>query len=254
MLFENFKSFNSRILIINNKETIIPINIDCSFVRNDIMKEILDKRTTEAQYSTNKLVIKLGRKNYYFYYLDKKDNICEGYVEGIKDDLDDEFIDEFNNKTIYDLISSFLKKEKPNIKNNEIIYKLKYDKIVFKNNEDLINYIKNENINNYKNKEYDKNEKSHNDKYNIDNNDKIKDNQNEIIKCFIYYYYSCFEIMNLKMETILFYQGKRNEEIKYTPFYPINSDWIKLFKEKTNYNNSHHIIRTNNITKNNYSN
>ena len=56
------------------------------------------------------------------------------------------------------------------------------------------------------------------------------------------------------METILFYQGKRNEEIKYTPFYPINSDWIKLFKEKTNYNNSHHIIRTNNITKNNYSN
>ena len=245
------KNLEDEIDIFNNKiskdkgKSIIPSS-DFLIIKESYITKKIPSIKREATYATNKLVVDLKNNNYYFYYLDNKDNICEGYVEAIRG-IDDDFIEEFNNNPIDEFIASFLKNKKSKKSNNLIIYDLSYCKFVIKK-ENLIDNDKSIKINNYltmgKNKWRSK-FKTENKINNNDINDKNKENENEIVKCLIYYYYSDLQLNHLKKNII-------DESDEFVEFFPINSEWISLFKEKCNYEKNKNIIKSKKIDLDNY--
>ena len=209
---------------------------------------------SDAEYINNKFIVDLGNDNFYFYYLDTKEELCEGYFEKFNDKEIKIIKIKFIYNSIEDFIQNKLSKEKPEINDNEIIYNLKNYKIVFKNDEDLMNIFENENeknvINNNENKKNNNNIKDENIKKNINNfkeetNNNINKSNNinkkQIIKCLVHYYYSKFDY-NYIIE-------KSGDELDC---FPINSEWIKLFKEKYNYNYCKEIIEKYKIERKNY--
>ena len=202
------------------------------------------------------MVVDLENYNYYFYYLDNNDNICEGYIEA-KNTIDDDFVVAFNDNSMEKFISSFLSKSYSRKSNNLIIYNLSYCKFVIKIIDNLIDNDKNEKTNDYNKEKKTENPQTRNlknkwgSKYRkeIKVNNKINDknlvNENEIIKCLIYYYHSDLELNELKKEEL-------NTDIKYSKFFPINSEWISLFKEKCNYEKNKNIIKKRDINIDNY--
>ena len=127
-------------------KSIIPSS-DFLIIKESYITKKIPSIKREATYATNKLVVDLKNNNYYFYYLDNKDNICEGYVQAIRG-IEDVFIEEFNNNPIDEFIASFLKNKKSKKSNNLIIYDLSYCKFVIKK-ENLIDNDKSIKINNY---------------------------------------------------------------------------------------------------------
>jgi len=142
-----------------------------------------------------------------------------------------------------------LKKIKPDIKDNQIIYNLNKYKIVFKNDEELIKSINednnNEKPNTNRNKRIWGSTQRKGKKQNINNeyNEEDKKNKDLIIRCIIYYYYS--------KDDINYYIGEE-KNIKEENFILIDSEWIKLFKEEYNYNFYESKIKSNKINEKNY--
>ena len=124
------KNLEDEINIFNNKisndegKSIIPSSEFLVIKENYNIKNI-PALTKKAQYATNKLVVDLENDNYYFYYLDNNDNICEGYIEA-KNTIDDDFVVAFNDNSMEKFISSFLSKFNSRKSNNLIIYNLSY--------------------------------------------------------------------------------------------------------------------------------
>ena len=236
----------------DNGQTIIP-NADFSIIQDKYIELKIEALKRKAKYSTNKLVVDLGNDNYYFYYLDKDDNICEGYTEYLKsNNVEDNFVENFNNKKMEDFISLFLKDKRYEIKNNNKTFFLSNDRITFKNNKDLINSLKE------KSKDISKEKGNSNLNGNIkkvstfkkrdslvnNNIDGIDEDKKEIIKCFIFYYNSDLELEDLKKDY--------NKNRIYHQFYPINKEWIKLFREKYNFDRIKNLIKNYDININNY--
>ena len=142
-----------------------------------------------------------------------------------------------------------LKGTKPDIKYNKIIYNLNKYKIIFKNDKELINSFKNDNNNEKRNindsnklwgsKQRNKVEQNNNN----GDNEKNKKNKDLIIKCIIYYYYS--------KDDIKYYIDEETNIIE-EKFILIDSEWIRLFKEKYNYKFYEKKIKINKIDNKNY--
>ena len=130
---EDLRSFSNDIF--NYDNNIINPEKDFFIIKQSYINTKLPAIEAKAHYSKNKLLMALGDSFYfyYFYYLDKNDNICEGYIEQIAQDKDENFENEFYNNTIQDFYTSFLKSKKQTKVNNTIIYDLTNYKIVFKN-------------------------------------------------------------------------------------------------------------------------
>ena len=274
-------SFNNKISNKEENEINVLPNEDYSIIGKKIFidngnhnKDLISK---EAFFVKGKLIIDLGKYNYYFYYLNEKNDLCEGYIKSpkfMKAD-DKKFIDDFKYHSICDFIDKHFKYNKPEIKNNTSIYKLNKFNFVIKKNELINNNTninnnikehnnddikqkkdenKKENINNKISPDYKRGNNSQNNiNNNINDNKEIKDNnKNEIIKCIIYYFYSELDYIDFKKnEKVEFENGIRKSKNELD-FNLINSDWIKLFKHKYNYDSCKNIINNNNIDDKNY--
>ena len=234
-LLNNLDKFKKEIF--DDGKTFIP-QIEFSFIKEEYIK-IKEKKhfiKKSAEYSVNKLVIDLGSNNYYFYYLDNENNICEGCSEHYKDEIDDNFVDNFNSNTIKDFASSFLKNKEYNIENKKVTFFLTNDNIIFKNDPDLINHLKN--INNKKiepnKKRWGKRFKTLNDDNNEEKYKKNKDIK-EIIECIVNYHHFS------------------SSEIYSTSKIAIDEEWIKFFVGNYYTRKIKDIISKNCIYKNNYS-
>ena len=268
---ETIKAFNNSISE-DNGENVIPKSDFFVIEKRDFqLYDRIELIISDAEYINNKFIVDLGNDNFYFYYLGTKGELCEGYFEKFNDKEIKKIKNEFSNNSIEGFIQNKLSKEKPEINDNKIIYNLKNYKIVFKNDEDLMNIFENENeknvINNNEtgneddNNLQDKNIKSYkrenknnkisgsksrnNFKEETNNNNNLnKDNsinKNQIIKCLLHYYYS-----NLDYNGIIENGGGELD------FFPIDSEWIKQFKEKYNYNYYKEIIEKYEIEGDNY--
>ena len=241
-LLENLDKFKKEIF--NDGKAVIP-QIEFSFIKEEYIKfkekENFIKKS--AEYSVNKLVIDLGSDNYYFYYLDNENNICEGYSEHCKNGIDENYVDNFNSNTIKDFTTSFLKNKEYEIENKKVTFFLSNDNIVFKNDPDLINHLKN--INNKNDKKIESYKKkipfAWGKKYktlNDDNNEeKYKDNKDikEIIECIVNYHHFS------------------SSEIYPTSKIPIDEEWMKFFVGNYYTRKNKDIIYRNSMDKNNYS-
>ena len=204
--------------------------------------------STDAEFKENKLIVDLGKGNYYFYYLNTSNDLCEGYIESPKRGKDEEIITQFKNFSPEIFRMFILKEIKPDIKDNQIIYNLNKYKIVFKNDKELIKSINTDNNNekpnvNKSNKIWGSTQRK-DGKQNINNeyNEEDKKNKDLIIRCIIYYYFTKVDINDLIME----------KDKKEYNFILIDSDWIKLFIEKYNYNFYERKIKINKIDDKNY--
>ena len=147
-LFNELKYFYKKISN-DNGETIFPES-DFLVIRNIYIKSIKNEFIiADAQYSVNKLVVDLGGNNYYFFYLNTQNNICEGYIKNLKGKIDEDFVDNFNENSINNFVTDFLSNVKYKILKNTITFNLTFDNIVFKDNQELINSLKKTKINNY---------------------------------------------------------------------------------------------------------
>jgi len=204
----------------------------------------------DAEFKENKLIVDLGKDNYYFYYLNENNDLCEGYIQSPKRGKDEEFINQFKNFTVDKFIMYILKETKPDIKDNKIIYDFKKYKVVFKNDKKLINSIEIDNNNNEKQNINRSNKiwgspKRKGEKQNLINNDdneEDKINKDLIIRCIIYYYFTKVDVDDLKSE---------KDKNEYN-FILIDSEWIKLFREEYNYNSYERKIKINKIDDGNY--
>ena len=256
------KKFNNKISK-NKGKTLIPSSEFLILKQNDnleniFIKEIPEIKIVEATYATNKLVLDLENDNYYFYYLDKNENICEGYIEK-KLQIEDEFIDSFNNNPINIFISDFLRERKPIESDKLITYKLSYLKFVIKKNDNINNgknigignSLQENNTNNHLSNKVGVKSKwgtkygSKNINSKNDDKDKDKEKENEIVECLIYYYYSDLELNELRNKEL-------SDDDKYAEYFPINSQWLTLFKQKCNYDKNKTIIKRKGINQTNY--
>ena len=82
---------------------------------------------------------------------------------------------------------------------------------------------------------------------NIKNKNENDENK-EITECLLNYHFSNIELDELKKEKIQKGENKKNSEKK---FYPINKEWINLFKQICNYNTNKIYIKNCNVDINN---
>ena len=121
----NFDKFNNSILEGEGNNVNVLPNSNFSVIKDIYIKNITDKKefiNADAKYSSNKLIVDLGKENKYFYYLDKNNIIYEGFIEHINGKIDNNFVNSFENKKIEDFLYSFLKKEKYEINNDNITF------------------------------------------------------------------------------------------------------------------------------------
>ena len=234
----------------DNGVNVIP-NSEFFVMRKEIFLELnLEKEiiSVDAEFKENKLIVDLGEDNFYFYYTNKNNDLCEGYIQSPKRGKDEKILNIFKNFSPEEFRMYILKETKPDIKDNKIIYNLNKYKIVFKNDKELINrskiYINNEKQNNNRTNKMWGNLERKGGKQNINNEDNEKDKKNKdlIIRCIIYYYFS--------KDDIKYYIDEKDK--KEYNFILIDIEWIKLFKEKYNYNLYERKIKTNKIDDNNY--
>ena len=246
-----FYNFEDTKISNDNGKTIIP---DSEFfvMRREIFEE-LDNRiefiATEAEFKENKLLVDLGDNNYYFYYINSSNYLCEGYIQSPKRGKDEEILDKFKGLSPEKFRMFILKETKPDIIDNKIIYNFNKYKIVFKNDQELIKTIKvdnnKENQNaNRSNKIWGSTQRKRG-KQNINNEDNEEDKENKdlIIRCIIYYYFSKDDIN---------YYIDHEKKITEENFILIDSEWIKIFKEEYNYNYYEKTIKNNKIDDKNY--
>ena len=213
----NLLYFNTNI---KNKNDVISSKSEFFIIENeyfkDIIKEDLKKYLikTEAKFENDKLIIDLGNGNFYFYYFNSKNNLCEGHIETKGKNTKKSYTKEFKFLTPHDFVSLILKEGKPEIKDNLVIYYLNNFIFTYKNDEELINDLNKQKI-------------SYKDKDNKINNEK----DTEIIKCIVYYFFSEYKYKNFLEEKIMYKSQKRINKNE-TNFILINKEWINLFKEK----------------------
>ena len=81
----NLSYFNKNI---KNKNDLISSKSEFFIIESQYFKNIKDYPEKdlikgEAKFENDKLIIDLGNDNFYFYYLNSKNNICEGHIESI---------------------------------------------------------------------------------------------------------------------------------------------------------------------------
>ena len=220
-------------------------------------KEILDelnfnKKLIEgdAEYKDNKLIVDLGEDNYYFYYLNTYNDLCEGYIQSPKRGKDKILLNQFKNFSPEKFRMYIIKETKPDIEDNKITYNFNKYRIVFKNDKELMNNLKIDNNNNEKqnistsDKELESSLRNIEEQnINNDNNEENEKNKDLIIRCIIYYYFSKDDINYCIRDT---------KSVIEANFILIDSEWIKSFKEDYNYNFYEKKIKENNINKKNY--
>ena len=203
---------------------------------------------TDAEFKKKKLIVDLGDDNFYFYYKNVNNDLCEGYIKSPKEGKDENIMNSFKNLPSEEFRKFILEETEPDIKNNIIIINLNKYKIVFKNDKELINSIKTDRNNEKQNfngsNKILENTQRNITKQNINNDDNEEDKKNKdlIVKCIIYYYYS--------KDDVSYFMGKKDKQ-EYN-FILIDSEWIKLFKEKYNYDFYENKIKTKKIDQNNY--
>ena len=194
----NFNYFNVNI---KNKNDVISSECEffiiekgyiIDFIKEDLIKYFIK---TEAKFENDKLIIDLGNDNFYFYYLNSKNNICEGHIESIGENKQKSYTNEFKFFKPHQFISQILKEEKAEIKNNLVIFYINNFIFTYKNDEELISDLNKQKIN-YKD----------NDK---DNNKINGDKDIEIIKCIVYYFFSEYKYKSFVKEEIKKKNSKR---------------------------------------------
>ena len=236
--------YNLKYFSIKNKNDLISSNSEFFIIEKEYFKDVIKEDSkkilikTEAKFENDKLIIDLGNDNFYFYYLNSKNNLCEGHIESKGENKQKNFTKEFKFFTPHDFVSQILKEGKPEIKNNLVIYNINNFIFTYKNDEELINDLSRQNIN-YKDNDEGINNKINNDK------------DTEIIKCIIYYFFSEYKYKTFLEEPIIYKSQKRinKNELK---FILINKEWINLFKEKYNYKHYKKKIDEKEITEDNY--
>ena len=236
--------YNLKYFSIKNKNDLISSNSEFFIIEKEYFKDVIKEDSkkilikTEAKFENDKLIIDLGNDNFYFYYLNSKNNLCEGHIESKGENKQKNFTKEFKFFTPHDFVSQILKEGKPEIKNNLVIYNINNFIFTYKNDEELINDLSRQNIN-YKDNDEGINNKINNDK------------DTEIIKCIIYYFFSEYKYKTFLEEPIIYKSQKRinKNELK---FILINKEWINLFKEKYNYKHYKKKIDEKEINEDNY--
>ena len=71
----------------------------------------------------------LGNENFYFYYLNSKNNLCEGHIESKGENKKKNYTKEFKFYTPHDFIFTILKELNPEIKDNLVIFNIIYGMI-----------------------------------------------------------------------------------------------------------------------------
>jgi len=243
-------NFEDKKISNNNLESIIP---DSEFfvMRKEAFNELNFKNeliSTDAEFKESKLIVDLGDHNYYFYYINTINDLCEGYIQSPKREKDEEIMNKFKVLSPEKFRMFILKENKPDIKDNKIFYNLNKYRIVFKNDKELIKKLKmghyNEKQNISKTEKIWGNTQRKGKKQNINNeyNEEDKKNKDLVIRCIIYYYFTKVDINDLIME----------KDKKEYNFILIDSEWIKLFKEEYNYNFYERKIKINKIDDKNY--
>ena len=150
-LKNDLKNFNRKISKDGGK-SVFP-NSEFSVIKaiKEINEGIIVKK---ARYLANKLVVDLGLNNYYFYYINKQDNICEGYLQSLNNKINNSFVNSFTENSIEGFFSLFLSNKKYKIEKNKMIFNLTNVEFVLYNNQDLINSLKKPKINNYINNNF----------------------------------------------------------------------------------------------------
>ena len=244
-----FYHFEDKKILNDNGESIIPDSEFFVMKKERFYELKLEKEfiLTDAEFKESKLIVYLGDDNYYFYYINSSNNLCEGYIQSPKRGKDEEIMNKFKDLSPGKFRISILKETKPDIKNNKIIYNLNEYKIVYKNDKELIDnikidfYNKKKNINT-SNKLLGNTQRRVEKNINNDDNEDNKKNKDLIIKCIIYYYFSKDDINYLIDE----------KDKKEYNFILIDSEWMKLFKEEYNYNFYERKIKINKIDERNY--
>ena len=228
---------------IKNKNDVISSKIEFFIIEKGFIMDVIKEDSikyfikTEAKFENDKLIIDLGNDNFYFYYLNSKNNICEGSIESKGENKQNSYTNEFKYLTPHEFVSQILKEAKAEIKNNLVIYYINNFLFTYKNDEELISDLNKQKIN-YKD--------------NDEDNNKINgDKDIEIIKCIVYYFFSEYKYKSFVKEEIKKKNSKRisNNELK---FVLINKEWINLFKEKYNYKHYKKKIDEKKINEYNY--
>ena len=228
---------------IKNKNDIISSKYEFFIIENGFINHIIKEESkkylikTEAKFENDKLIIDLGNDNFYFYYLDSKNNLCEGHIESKGENKQKNYTKEFKFCTPHDFVFQILKDGKLEIKDNLVIYYINDFIFTYKNDEELINDLNKQKINHKGNNK---------DNKKIDN-----ESVNKIIKCIISYFFSEYKYKYFLEEEIKHKNSKRisNNELK---FILINKEWINLFKEKYNYKHYKKKINEKGINEDNY--
>ena len=87
-----FYHFEDKKILNDNRESIIP-NSEFFVMKKERFYELkLEKEfiLTDAEFKESKLIVYLGDDNYYFYYINSSNNLCEGYIQSPKRGKDEE--------------------------------------------------------------------------------------------------------------------------------------------------------------------
>jgi len=228
----NIKNTND---VISSKSEFFIIEKEHSKNLIDYSKKDLIK--TEAKYENDKLIIDLGNDNFYFYYLNSKYNLCEGYIVSKGENKEKSIIEGFKFNPPHDFIFYCLRDIKPEFKNNLVIYHINNFIFTYKDDEELINDLKKQEIN-YKGNNKDNNK--------VNNEKDIK-----IIKCIISYFFSEYKYKSFLEEEKIKYKNSKRISKNELKFILINKEWINLFKEKYNYEYYQKIIDEKRINEDN---
>ena len=237
--YYNLSYFNKNI---KNKNDLFSSKSEFFIIEKEYFKNIRDFSEKdlikiEAKFENDKLILDFGNDNFYFYYLDSKYNLCEGYIESKGKNNQKSIIEGFKFNSPHDFVYRCLIDLKPEFKNNLVIYYINNFIFAYKNDEELINDFNKQKIN-YKD--------------NIEDNNKANNEMDiKIIKCIIYYFFSECSYKYFLENEIKYRNSKRisNNELK---FILINKEWINLFKEKYNYKNYEKKIDVYKINEDNY--
>jgi len=250
----NLSYFNKNI---KNKNDLISSKSEFFIIEKEYFKNVKDYSEkdlikAEAKFENDKLIIDLGNDNFYFYYLNSKNNLCEGSIESKGINKEKNIIKGFKFNPPHDFIYHCLNEVKPEFKNNSVIYYINKFIFTYKNDEELINDLNKQKINN---------------KGNDEDNKVINEKEIKIIKCIIYYFFSEYKYKYFLDEEIKYKNSKRitKNELKFIKyknskritknelkFILINKEWINLFKEKYNYKHYKKKIDDYKINKDNY--
>jgi len=120
---------------IKNKNDVISSKSEFFIIENEFIKDIIEEDSrkilikSEAKFENNKLIIDLGNENFYFYYLNSKNNLCEGHIESNGENKKKNYTKEFKFFTPHDFVFRILKELNPEIKDNLVIFNIIYGMI-----------------------------------------------------------------------------------------------------------------------------